>query len=94
MLGAGATDEVIDAWSAAYGDLAGIFIKREQSLYDEGGEQLGGWYGFKAFRVARKVRESSTIVSFYLVPADNALLPAFRPGQFLSLKLKAPTDPH
>lgn len=94
VLGAGATDAVIDAWSAAYGDLASIFIKREQSLYDEGGQQLGGWYGFKAFRVARKVRESSTIVSFYLVPADNASLPAFSPGQFLSLKLKAPSDPH
>ena len=94
VLGDGATDEVLDAWGAAYGDLAAIFIGREKELYDSGPRLSGGWYGFKEFCVSRKVRESSTIVSFHLVPADGSTLPDFLPGQFLSVKLKTPQDPN
>lgn len=94
VLGDAATDEVLDAWGAAYGDLAAIFIGREKELYDSGARRSGGWYGFKEFRVSRKVRESSTIVSFHLVPADGSTLPDFLPGQFLSIKLKTPQDPN
>ncbi len=94
VLGDAATEEVIGAWGVAYGDLAEIFIQREKQLYDEGADQPGGWHEFKPFRVTRKVRESSTIVSFYLAPADGKPLPSYRPGQFVSIKLKAPSDPN
>lgn len=94
VLGDAATDDVLAAWGAAYGDLAEIFIQREKQLYDEGADRLGGWRGFKPFRVTRKVRESSTIVSFYLNPVDGEPLPSYRPGQFLSIRLKTTTDPH
>ena len=94
VLGDGATEDVLSAWGAAYGELAAIFIGREKALNDQGAEHPGGWYGFKEFRVERKIRESSNIVSFYLVPVDNAPLPDFRPGQFLSIKLKTPRNPH
>ena len=77
VMGEAATDEVLDAWGAAYGALADIFVQREKKLYDDGAGQPGGWYGFKEFRVAKKVRESSTIMSFYLLPQDEAPLPAF-----------------
>jgi len=94
VLGEAATDEVLDAWGAAYGDLAAIFIRREKELYDTGARRAGGWYGFKEFLVSQKVRESATIVSFHLVPTDGRMLPDFLPGQFLSVKLKAPQDPN
>ena len=35
VLGAAATDEVIDAWTEAYGFLARVLIRREQELYSE-----------------------------------------------------------
>ncbi len=49
-----------------------------------------GWQGFRAFVVDRKVPESETITSFYLVPEDGAPLPAYLPGQFLTFRLLIP----
>jgi nitric oxide dioxygenase len=92
VLGGAATDDVLNAWGAAYGQLAGIFIGREAQLYKDGASKPGGWRGFKPFRVQRKIRESSTITSFYLIPEDGAPLPAFSPGQYLSIKVKSPLD--
>lgn len=40
--------------------------------------------------VDRKVKESETITSFYLLPEDKEPLAAFLPGQFLPLKLDIP----
>ena len=39
------------------------------------------------FRVARKVRESDEITSFYLRPDDNGELLAFHPGQYIGVRL-------
>ncbi len=49
--------------------------------------------GFRAFVVDRKVPESETITSFYLVPEDGASLDEFLPGQFLTFKLTIPGQP-
>ncbi len=35
VLGDAATPEIVDAWAAAYGQLAGIMIERERALYAE-----------------------------------------------------------
>ena len=47
------------------------------------------WTGFREFAVQRRVfeDESRSICSFYLVPCDGKPLPAFRPGQFLTVRL-------
>jgi nitric oxide dioxygenase len=90
VLGAGATDEVIAAWAEAYGFLADILIGREKQIYAENARKPGGWEGFKPFRVARKERESSNITSFYLVPADGAALPLFKPGQYITVRVPTP----
>jgi ferredoxin-NADP reductase/MOSC domain-containing protein YiiM len=48
------------------------------------------WQGFRAFIVDRKVPESQTITSFYLVPEDGEPLSVYMPGQFLTFKLSIP----
>ena len=49
------------------------------------------WPGFRALRVAEVRRESSTISSFRLVPADGEPAAAF-PGQYLTLRLRPEAD--
>jgi nitric oxide dioxygenase len=90
VLGSGATDEVINAWGEAYGLLAGILIGREKQIYHEHGTAPHSWDGFKSFRVMRKEAESEVITSFYLVPADGSPVPAFKPGQYLTIQVPSP----
>ncbi|MES2360298.1 MAG: NO-inducible flavohemoprotein [Pseudomonadota bacterium] len=82
-----ATDEVLAAWGAAYSQLADILIGAEEKIYADTAAAPGGWRGARAFRVARKVAESSEITSFYLAPQDGGALVNFQPGQYLGLRL-------
>jgi len=82
-----ATDAVIDAWGAAYQQLADILIGAEREVYDTLAAAPGGWRGARAFRVARKVAESSEITSFYLEPVDGGPVLDFKPGQYIGLRL-------
>lgn len=50
--------------------------------------------GFRQFRVVAKQVESSLITSFHLEAADRSILPPFRPGQFLVLKLPSGPEGH
>lgn len=90
VLGAGATDEVINAWGEAYGFLAEIMIARERQIYEQNARKPGGWEGFKTFRVLRKERESSNITSFYLASADGTPPPSFQPGQYITVRVATP----
>jgi nitric oxide dioxygenase len=90
VLGEAATPEILEAWGAAYDQLAAVMIGREKQLYDEAANQPGGWRGFKPFVVIRKQQESERITSFYLFPEDRAPLPGFKPGQYLSVKVRIP----
>lgn len=88
VLGEAATDDIINAWAAAYGFLADILIGREKQIYVENAKKAGGWEGFKLFRVSRKEKESSNITSFYLVAADGSPIPEFKPGQYITVRFK------
>ncbi|MBO1113005.1 NO-inducible flavohemoprotein [Bordetella petrii] len=90
VLGAAATDELIAAWAAAYGQLADLLIAEEARLYAQSAGKDGGWTGWRAFRVERKVPESAEITSFYLVPADGGSVPDYLPGQYISLRVYVP----
>jgi nitric oxide dioxygenase len=90
VLGDAATPEILDAWAAAYGQLATIMIGRERQLYDEGSRQTGGWAGYAPLKVVRKVVESETISSFYLASLTGEPLPSFLPGQYLGVKVQIP----
>ncbi|MGK9065378.1 NO-inducible flavohemoprotein [Stutzerimonas chloritidismutans] len=82
-----ATDEVIDAWAAAYGQLAKILIETEEQIYSTTADAPGGWRGARRFRIARKAVESSEITSFYLEPEDGEPVVSHQPGQYIGLRL-------
>lgn len=87
VLGDAATDEIIQAWSEAYGAIAEVFIQVEQDMYDEAERQHGGWEGFRRFVVAKKVKESEVITSFYLKPEDDKALSDYQAGQYITIKV-------
>lgn len=93
VLGDAATPEILEAWGAAYGQLAEIMTGVEQTLYTQGREQPGGWSGFAPLLVSKRVQESSTITSFHLVSPIGAPLPAFVPGQYITVKVHVPDAP-
>jgi ferredoxin-NADP reductase/MOSC domain-containing protein YiiM len=74
------------------GDAWRIYLER---MLEGAGPNPGprGWEGHRTFVVCRTVPESETITSFYLAPQDGKALPAFRPGQFLTLELDIPGQP-
>ena len=49
--------------------------------------------GFRRFRVAQKLPESSNITSFHLAPEDGGPLWDMRPGQYLTLRIPGPDGP-
>ncbi|KAI5864120.1 flavohemo protein [Durotheca rogersii] len=90
VLGDACTPDIAEAWTAAYAALAYIFIGRERQLYAAHGD----WPGWRRFRIARKEPETAAITSFYLEPEDGAALPAFLPGQYVSIQLFVPQLGH
>ncbi|KAK6955208.1 hypothetical protein Daesc_002839 [Daldinia eschscholtzii] len=90
VLGDACTPEIAEAWTAAYGALAEIFINREKQLY----AAHENWQGWRRFKIQRKEPESSEITSFYLVPEDGEPLPSFLPGQYISLQVFVPQMGH
>src|SRR5450830_1192287 len=87
-----ATDAVIEAWAAAYGQLAELLIGAERAIYAAQREAAGGWNGPRPFRVQAKTAESGEITSFVLVPADGGPVLAHRPGQYITLSLSVGGD--
>lgn len=82
-----ATRAVLDAWTAAYGQLAEILIGAEAARYDEQARAHGGWRGDRAFTVVAKTSESAEITSFLLEPADGGPVMDFSPGQYIGLHI-------
>ncbi|VUD64459.1 Flavohemoprotein [Thalassocella blandensis] len=87
VLGGGATEEVLNAWSLAYSQLAEILIDAEESVYKANESSPGGWRGEREFTLVNRVDESSIITSYYFEPTDNMGVPIFEAGQFITLVL-------
>ncbi|XID74751.1 NO-inducible flavohemoprotein [Alkanindiges sp. WGS2144] len=83
-------DELIKAWGEAYGQLANVFIDAEKKIYNEHAQTEGSWLGWRKFKVAKKVPESSEITSFYLQPSDGGKLPPHQAGQYISVRIHVP----
>ncbi|WP_124727880.1 NO-inducible flavohemoprotein [Staphylospora marina] len=92
VLGEAATPEILNAWAEAYQVLADIFIKVEEDIYHQKETVPGGWRGWRPFTVIRKVKESENITSFWLKPTDGGSVPAYRPGQYISVKADIPGE--
>ncbi|WP_016832516.1 NO-inducible flavohemoprotein [Herbaspirillum lusitanum] len=80
-----ATDQVIEAWGAAYGQLAEILIGAEEGIYQATEKADGGWRGLRKFIVVRRVDESEEITSFYFAPEDGKAILEYHPGQYIGL---------
>ncbi|MFC4076190.1 NO-inducible flavohemoprotein [Salinithrix halophila] len=92
VLGENATEEVLEAWGEAYKEIARVFIRVEEGMYREAVELPGGWADFRPFRVTRKVKESEIITSFYLKAVDGGPLPAYLPGQYITVRMNIPGE--
>ncbi|KAH6604421.1 nitric oxide dioxygenase [Trichoderma cornu-damae] len=56
-----------------------------EQLYAE-----AGWQGWRRFTIADRADEAQGVTSFYLEPSDGGALPAFLPGQYVSLRIAIP----
>jgi MOSC domain-containing protein YiiM/ferredoxin-NADP reductase len=91
----------ISALSAGWRGSLDKLLAQAQSGATTGNAGLGpasgpppAWAGFRPLRVSQKIRESSSVVSLMLEPADELLLAAALPGQFVVLRLTlAPETP-
>ncbi|WDE98384.1 NO-inducible flavohemoprotein [Lentisphaera profundi] len=92
VLGDAVTPEVADAWGEAYGFLADILIGVEKAKYAKTAEKAGGWNGYKEFKVAKKVKESASVTSFYFEAADGTPVISYDAGQYISIKLEIPGE--
>ena len=93
VLGEAASDEIINAWAEAYGQLADILIAAEEAVYSAHAAQPGGWRGPRRFRLSRKQQESEVITSFYFEAEDGGEIMSFQPGQYLTILLSVDGEP-
>lgn len=87
VLGDAATPELIDAWTAAYMQLADVLIGAEKAIYDKNAVAEGGWTGWRFFKVAEKSKLTDNVTSFKLVPVDNGKMPEVKAGQYISVRV-------
>ena len=85
VLGDAVDESVLDAWGAAYQQLADILIGAEQGVYKSNEERQGGWTGLRKFELVEKKQESDVITSFVLAPADVEEAIDFTPGQYVTI---------
>lgn len=82
ILGEAATPALLAAWAEAYGSLADLFIETEKQLYAQAGIEAGAT---RPMTVVSVKQESAEVASITLRPADGLPLPAFKPGQYVSV---------
>lgn len=82
------TQEVEEAWTAAYLFLAQIFIDREGDLYQQRRQADGGWDNAREFKVAEKKVESEFVTSFVLEPVDGEAVLDYQAGQYIGIEVK------
>lgn len=82
VLGQAATAPLLDAWAEAYGSLAKLLIDTEKELYAQAGVQPGDT---RPMKVVSLKRESADVLAITMEAHDGAPLPAFKPGQYVSV---------
>lgn len=90
VLGTAATPVLLDAWTAAYKQLASLMIGIEADLYAAQVTKPGGWTGWRSFIVNAKIAEANGKTTFHLYPADGESVADYGPGQYLNVRLFMP----
>jgi nitric oxide dioxygenase len=90
-LGDAATAPLLDAWKEAYNSLAKLLIEAEAAMYSTAGIEPGET---RPMRVLEVVRESENVMSIRFEPSDGKPLPAFQPGQYVSVAVDLPDGRH
>jgi nitric oxide dioxygenase len=91
VLGDAATPPLLDAWKEAYGSLANLLIGAEAEMYSTAGVEPGET---RPMRVTEVRRESENVLSIRFVAEDGQPLPAFQPGQYVSVAVDLPDGRH
>lgn len=86
------TAEIEDAWTAAYAQLAEVFITVENGLYESNQAQNGGWQGPRKFKLVEKRIESELVKSLVFEPCDGKPVIDYQPGQYLGIRVKPITS--
>lgn len=84
-LGDAATDDLLDAWAAAYGNLAQILIDAEQDAYKK-----TAWDDFRSFRVTKIEDECEDVKSIYFTPEDGKKPVLPQRGQYVCIRWMLP----
>ncbi|MFF5454177.1 globin domain-containing protein [Streptomyces sp. NPDC012950] len=88
VLGDAVTPEVARAWDEVYWLMANALIAVEARLYQESGVTEGQVW--RPMEISERREETADTVSFVLRPADGSPTPAFRPGQYVSVRVALP----
>ncbi|MFJ6618771.1 globin domain-containing protein [Kitasatospora sp. NPDC091335] len=86
VLGEAVTPEVAAAWDEVYWLMANALIAIEDRLRAEvaaGGDQADLW---RPFTVIARHQETEAVTTYLVRPADGRPVPAFRPGQYVSVR--------
>lgn len=84
VLGDAATPALIAAWDEAYGLLADALITAEENLYKQTGREADSW---EQMRVVKTEQQGTDVVAITLKPVNNTTVPAFNPGQYVSVAM-------
>ncbi|MET8765144.1 globin domain-containing protein [Lentzea sp. NPDC004782] len=88
VLGDAVTPEVAAAWDEVYWLFAVSLIAAEARLFQSAGVTPEALW--RPWRVAKRDDEAVDTVSFTLVPDDGGPVPAFEPGQYVSVAVDLP----
>lgn len=87
VLGDAATDDIMNAWEEAYGEIAGVFIQMEKSMYE-----AAAWDDFKSFKIANIEDQGTSMKSFEVEPVNNIKIPELVAGQYITVRIKPTND--
>ena len=88
VLGDAVTPEVAAAWDEVYWLFAVSLIAAEARLFQQAGVSPDTLW--RSWRVAKHNEEAVDTASFTLVPDDGGPVPAFEPGQYVSVAVDLP----